>query len=124
MFRRLIASAVAISLAAGVATAASLADLTGKWNVSIGMPGQARQALLTVTQKGDSLSGTIETEAGTSQIAGVMKGDSVFFGFQLDMGGQQLMISSAGALTDKDNLAGMLELGGMGGFPFTAVRQP
>ncbi len=124
MLRRLLASALVFATAASVAAAASLADLTGKWNVSIQAPDQARSAILMVTQKGDSLSGTIETEVGTSQVAGIVKGDSVFFGFQLDMGGQKLDLSTAGVLKDKDNLAGMLELAGMGAFPFTAVRQP
>jgi hypothetical protein len=47
----------------------------------------------------------------------------VFFGFQLDMGGQAIVINGAGAMKDKDNMNGMLEVGGMGAFPFSAVRQ-
>jgi hypothetical protein len=125
MLRRLIAAVVIVCAATSVAAAAPrlLADLTGKWNVSIQSPDQARTSLITWTQKGDSLSGTVETELGTSQLRGVTKGDSVFFGFQLDMGGQALVINGAGAMKDKDTMNGMLELAGMGAFPFTAVRQ-
>ena len=40
------------------------------------------------------------------------------------MGGQQLSIQVTGALKDKDNLAGTIEVIGMGaGFPFTATRK-
>jgi hypothetical protein len=60
---------------------------------------------------------------GSSALRGVAKGDSVFFGFQLDMGGQAIVINGAGAMKDKDNMNGMLEVGGMGAFPFSAVRQ-
>ena len=32
-------------------------------------------------------------------------------------------IQAIGALKDKDNLAGSLEVAGMGGFPFTAIKK-
>jgi hypothetical protein len=125
MLRRLLAAAAVVCATATVATAAPrlFADLTGKWTVSIGTPDQARTSLLTVTQKGDSISGTNESEIGSSPILGVVKGDSVFFGFKVDMGGQALVINAAAAMKDKDNMAGVLDVGGMGAFPFTAVRQ-
>lgn len=125
MLRRFVASAALLCAAASVAVAAPriIADLTGKWNVTISAPDQSRTALLTWTQKGDSLAGTIETELGVANIRGVSKGDSVFFGFQLDMGGQALQLNGAGAMKDKDTMNGMLELSGMGAFPFSAVRQ-
>ncbi|MFN9202751.1 MAG: hypothetical protein ACK6DP_06740, partial [Gemmatimonas sp.] len=56
-------------------------------------------------------------------VRGVVKGDSVFFGFALDMGGQQIVINGAAAMKDNDNMSGLLDVAGMGGFPFTAVRQ-
>jgi hypothetical protein len=127
MFRRLLAAAAIVCAATSVAAAAPrlFADLTGKWNVSIATPDQARTSLITWTQKGDSLSGTIESsELGSNQIRGVAKGDSVFFGFQIDMGGQAIVINGSGAIKDKDTLNGLLEVGGMGAFPFSAARQP
>lgn len=127
MIRRLIATAlVATAAAASIAAATPrlFADLTGKWNVTIATPDQARTSLMTVTQKGDSLSGTIESELGSAPMSGVVKGDSVWFGFRLDAGGQQIVINAAAALKDKDNMGGMLEVGGMGAFPFSAARQP
>ena len=54
---------------------------------------------------------------------GAVNGDSLFFGFALDMGGQQIVINGAAALKDKDNIDGALDVSGMGGFPFTGARQ-
>jgi hypothetical protein len=125
MFRRLLASVALVSAAASVAVAAPrlFADLSGKWTMNIATPDQARTSLLTIEQKGDSISGVTESELGAANIRGVVKGDSVFFGFALDMGGQQIVINGVAAMKDKDNMDGTLDVGGMGAFPFTAVRQ-
>jgi hypothetical protein len=40
------------------------------------------------------------------------------------MGGQQLVINGVGAIKDKDNMNGALDVAGLGVMPFTAVRQP
>lgn len=126
MFRRLFASVALVSVAASAAVAAPrlFADLSGKWTMNIATPDQARTSQLTIEQKGDSISGTTESpEFGATGIRGVVKGDSVFFGFALDMGGQQIVINGAAAVKDADNMDGLLDVAGMGAFPFTAVRQ-
>ncbi len=79
---------------------------------------------MTITQKADSVTGTLESQLGTAPMVGVVKGDSLKFAFQLDMGGQALVINGAGILKDKDNMTGALDVSGMGVMPFTAVRQP
>ncbi len=124
--RRALASAAALTLVASVATAAPrlLADLTGKWAVTVATPDGSQPATMNVTQKADSISGTMETQLGAAPFAGVVKGDSVKFAFSLDMGGQQLVINGAGAIKDKDNMSGVLDVSGMGAIPFSAVRQP
>jgi len=123
MMRKLVASAVLLGVAASVAAASAFADFSGKWTLNIASPDQARTAVLNIEQKGDSVSGTTESELGVAPVKGVVKGDSLFFGFALDMGGQQIVINGAAALKDKDNLEGALEVTGMGGFPFTGARQ-
>lgn len=125
--RRLVAAVSLLAASASLAVAAPriLADVTGKWNVTIATPdGSTQSSVMTVTQKADSLSGSIESQLGTAPMAGVVKGDSVKFAFQLDMGGQALVINGAGILKDKDNMTGALDVSGMGVLPFTAVRQP
>jgi hypothetical protein len=126
LFRRISASVAALSVAASVAVAAPrlVADLTGKWTVNIASPQGDLSTLMEVTQKADSITGTFQSQLGSAPIAGIVKGDSVFFVLQLDMGGQQLAINGAGLVKDKDSWGGQLEVSGFGAMPFSAVRQP
>jgi len=105
-------SAAALALVASVATAAPrlLADLTGKWEMSIDSPGGPQPATMTVTHKDSSLTGTL-------------KGDSVKFSLQIDVGGQVLAILGAAAVKD-NTINGVLDVSGMGGMPFSAARKP
>lgn len=124
--RHLLASAAALVLVTGVATAAPrlLADLTGKWEVSVDTPGGAQPMTMTVDQKADSISGTVESPIGTAPMTGVVKGDSVMFAFRLDMSGQPLTINGAGVIKEQRIINGALDVSGMGAMPFTAVKQP
>jgi hypothetical protein len=124
--RALLTAAVLLCSLTAFSSAANrfLADLTGTWNVSVQTPDQAVTSVLTVAQKGDSLSGTLESEIGRAPVKGAVKGDTVRFVFSLDMGGQALDISAAAVMTDKDNFAGQMEVTGMGTMPFSAKRQP
>ncbi|WP_337169975.1 hypothetical protein [Gemmatimonas aurantiaca] len=130
MLRRLLSStaivcaATTIAVSAAVAAPRLFADLSGKWNVNIATPDQARTSLMTLTQKGDSISGTTESELGVAPVKGVVKGDSVLFGFALDMGGQQIVINGAAVMKGEHNMEGLLDVSGMGAFPFSAARQP
>lgn len=122
--RRLLASFSLVAVTASVATAAVLADLTGKWTFNVVTPQGAQPSTVTITQKADSISGTLESPLGSAPLAGVVKGDSVKFAFQLDLGGQQIVINGAGVMKDKDNMEGAMDVAGMGVMPFTAARQP
>ena len=130
MIRRLttsaaiICAATTIAISAAVAAPRLFADLSGKWNVNSATPDQARTSLMTLTHKGDSLSGQTESsELGVSPLKGVVKGDSVFFGFAIDMGGQQIVINGAAVMKGEHNMEGLLDVSGMGAFPFNAARQ-
>ena len=61
-------AAIALSVTA-VAAQRMFADFSGKWNVAIDAQGQSMQSLMTVTQKGDSVSGTTESQIGTANFA-------------------------------------------------------
>lgn len=125
---RPLAAAVAALLVASTTLMAAqryLADVTGKWNVGVNMGDRTSESVITFKQTGDSLSGTIESEQiGSSQITGVVKGDTVRFDFSIDMQGNKLAIQGDGILQGKDAMAGQLSLAGMGTFPFNAKRQP
>lgn len=119
-----VGAAITFALSAAAAAPRALADFSGKWNMNIASPDQARSALLNITQQGDSISGTTESELGTAPVKGVVKGDSIYFGFSVDMGGQLLDISGAAFLKNKDLIEGYLDVAGMGAFPFNAARLP
>ncbi|HEY0931379.1 MAG TPA: hypothetical protein VGE27_15770 [Gemmatimonas sp.] len=129
MLRRLttsaaiICAATTIAISAAVAAPRLFADLSGKWNVNITTPDQARTSLMTIVHKGDSLSGQTESELGVAPLKGVVKGDSVFFGFAVDMGGQQIVINGTGVMKGEHNMEGLLDVSGLGAFPFNAARQ-
>ena len=117
------AAALFLSLSAFTSAARVLADLTGTWNVSVQTPDQTMSSTLIVKQRGDSLSGSLESELGSAPMVGSVKGDTVAFNFSLDMGGQALVIRAQGLLSDKNSMSGQLDVSGMGVMPFTAKRQ-
>lgn len=114
----------ALLLGAATATAQRMfADFAGTWSVTVEGPQGAMLSEISLTQKGDTLSGKFMSEIGEAPVAGMAKGDSIKMAFGIDMGGQQLEIQVTGALKDKDNMGGTIEAVGMGGLPFTATRK-
>jgi hypothetical protein len=103
-----------------------LADLSGKWQVTVSLNDRTSQSMIDWKQSGDSLSGTIELEnIGSRPIAGKVKGDTARFEFTIDMQGQALAIRGQGLVRDKDTMDGSLSLpNDMGSIPFAAKKQP
>ena len=126
--RRIASLSLVAAFVIGAATATAqriLADFSGTWNVTVEGPQGPMNSQLTIKQNADTVAGEFSSEIGKAPVSGMVKGDSIKFSFGLDMGGQQLSIQGTGALKDKDNLAGMIEVIGMGAsFPFAAKRQP
>jgi hypothetical protein len=126
--RRIASLSVVAALVIGAATATAqriLADFSGTWTVTVEGPQGPMNSQLTIKQTADTVAGEFSSEIGKAPVSGMVKGDSIKFSFGLDMQGQQLSIQGTGALTDKDNLAGLIEIVGMGAsFPFAAKRQP
>ncbi len=123
MSRRLSALALAGLVAVSSIAATALADFSGGWDVLVQGPQGPVNSVLTIEQKGDSVTGKFESELGVAPISGQTKGDSIKFAFALDAGGQMLNLLAVGALKDKDNLAGNIVAEGMGEFPFEAKRK-
>lgn len=126
--KRLASLSLVAALVIGAATATAqriLADFSGTWNVTIEGPQGPMNSQLTLKQNADTVAGEFNSEIGKAPVSGMVKGDSIKFSFGIDMQGQQLSIQGTGALKDKDNLAGMIEVVGMGAsFPFSAARKP
>ncbi|MBP6771494.1 MAG: hypothetical protein KA154_00775 [Gemmatimonadaceae bacterium] len=122
-FARLSVVAALVLSAATAAAQHVLADFGGTWSVVVEGPQGPMNSELALTQKGDTVAGEFSSEIGKAPVSGMVKGDSIKLAFGLDMGGQQLSLVVTGALKDKDNLGGVIEAAGMGGFPFTAARK-
>jgi hypothetical protein len=119
----LAATALLVGLSAFSANASRfVADLSGTWSVAVDAQGQTMTSSLVVEQKGDSISGVLSSEIGEARVRGAVKGDTVNFVFGLDMGGQALDIAATALLTDADNMAGSMDVTGMGNLPFSARR--
>ncbi|MBC8090117.1 MAG: hypothetical protein H7Z40_22905 [Phycisphaerae bacterium] len=125
--RNLFVAAMIASAVAVTATAQRvLADITGKWTMTIAGPNGANESAVVFKQEADALSGTIENQLlGAAKLAGTVKGDTVKFAFTVDMQGNVFELKAGGMIKDKDNIAGQLEApNGMGTFPFTIKRVP
>jgi hypothetical protein len=100
-----------------------LADFSGAWDVTVDGPQGPVGSVLRLTQKGDSVSGSFDSEVGSGAVLGVVRGDTLDIGFGLNIDGQALTISGVATLVEKDKLAGKMVVTGMGEFPFSGTRQ-
>lgn len=124
--RRLAITAALFASAFAVTATAQrlLADISGKWVMTVQGPQGAMDSNVEFKQEGEKLSGTISSEQlGTSKVEGTVKGDTLRFAFSIDAGGQQFALTGGALLKEKDVIDGQLVAGEMGNFPFTMKRQ-
>ena len=125
--RNLFVAAVLASTAAVTATAQRvLADISGKWTMTVAGPDGANESNIVFKQDAGALSGTIENQMlGAARLTGTVKGDTVKFAFTIEIQNMPYELRAGGMIKDKDNISGQLEApNGMGTFPFTAKRVP
>lgn len=105
--------------AADPKTAASYA---GKWNMDVQSPQGAMQIALDLKiDAANKVTGTLAGPQGPTALAGEFKDGTLGFSINFDAGGQMIEIYFESTLKD-DKLTGMMHLGEMGSFPWTAVR--
>ena len=124
--RRFAAATLLFSVVAVTATAQRLlADVSGKWTMSVNTPNGPTESTATWKQTGDTLSGTIESEMmGSAKVTGMVKGDTVRFAFTVDIQGQQIPLTAGGVLNKTaDAMEGTVSAAGMGDFPMTMKKQ-
>lgn len=114
---------LALSGILSLTAARLLADFGGTWDVTVDGPQGPVNSVMTLAQKGDSISGKFESEVGSGQVVGVVRGDTLDIGFGLSIEGQALTISGLATLKEKDRLEGKMVVSGMGEFPFAGTRQ-
>ncbi len=121
-FRSWILSAAVITAVTATASAQHvLADVTGKWTFAVVTENGTGTPAVVLKQEGEKLTGTYEsTRMGLRPIEGTVTKDSINFALK----GGEVELRFIGTVTDKDNMKGVVDLGGQGSATFTARRNP
>ncbi len=98
--------------------------LSGTWNITIEAMGQTLQGMLSLTQQGNVLTGTLQTPfAGTSTIKeGRVNVDNFSFSLDVTIGGNQFEVTFNGKVVG-NQISGSIQ-SQQGTFPFSGVRTP
>ncbi len=102
---------------------ASGPSVTGRYTVTIEVPGQPLAATLTFSQSGPTLTGTMVSQLGTSQIKnGRVSTDGFSFGSSVEFGGAAIDISVSGKVSG-DQISGTID-SPQGAVPFSGTKNP
>ncbi len=108
---------------AGAAQSSAGVDLTGKWLFAVNTDGGSGTPTVTLTQKGDSLTGHYSSQLlGEADLKGTVKDGKFSFTLQGNVQGTAVTVTYTGTIESKDALKGSVDLGGMASGTFTAKR--
>ena len=111
------------SLPSASAAQSSPVDLTGKWLFTVNTDGGSGTPTVTLTQKGDSLTGHYSSQLlGEADLKGTVKDGKFSFALQGNVQGTAVTVTYTGTIESKDALKGSVDLGGMASGTFTAKR--
>lgn len=111
------------SLPSTSAAQSSPVDLTGKWLFTVNTDGGTGTPTVTLTQKGDSLTGHYSSQLlGEADLKGTVKDGKFSFSLQGNVQGTAVTVTYTGTIESKDALKGSVDLGGMASGTFTAKR--
>lgn len=97
-----------------------MANVDGKWDVTVKSPLGDQQATLDVQSAGDSFSGTFAGGMGTSHVNGTLAGDTMTW--KMDITVPMPMTLDCEATVSGDSMDGTVTAGAFGGFPLTGTR--
>jgi len=126
LFMRTTVVAMLLSLHAVVAAAQATpkVDVTGKWQFSVTTGAGTGTPTLTLTQKGDSISGHYSsTVLGEAEIAGAVKGQTITLRINVEVQGTPIVVTYNGTVDSADTMKGSVDLGGQASGTFTGKRQ-
>jgi hypothetical protein len=104
--------------------AAALAQVGGTWAVTANTPQGSQTMTMTLTQTGESFSGSMSGEMGSLPITdGQITGRSASWSITIQMGGQSMTVSFRGDV-EGTRMRGTAELGAFGSASFTAEKNP
>ncbi len=124
---RLIMPLVVLATASIASTSAAQAspsvDLTGKWLFTVNTDAGTGTPTVTLTQKGDSLTGHYSSQVlGEAELKGSVKDGKFSFTMQANVQGTAIAVTYTGTIESKDALKGSVDLGGQASGTFTAKR--
>jgi hypothetical protein len=101
----------------------ALAQVGGNYSITIEVPGQQLTGTLALTQQAGVLTGSLQTQSGTSPLKdGKVTAEGFSFSATVDLGGSQVEIQVKGTVTG-NQLKGTFD-SPQGTFPFSGTRNP
>jgi hypothetical protein len=105
------------------AAKAAPASLAGKWTGAVETPNGNLALVLDVKIDADNkVTGTLTGDNGPAPIKGEVKEGTLTFTFGYDAGGGPIQVAFEGRVKADGKLAGTMNAGEVGSFPFTAER--
>ncbi len=100
------------------------AQVGGPWTVVVTTPQGGQNITMTLSQSGETFTGTMTSEMGVLPVAdGQVSGRTITWSVTVPMGGQNLVASFHGEV-EGNRIRGTVELGAMGTATFTAEKTP
>ena len=96
-------------------------SVAGAWDLAINGPEGPLAATATLKQDGEKVTGTIESQAGTADLAGTLKGKTLAMAFTIQSPNGPIDIKVTGEV-DGTSMKGVIDFG-MGMADFTAKKK-
>jgi len=98
-------------------------DVTGTWSMAVESPQGSGTPTFTLTQEGETITGTYEGFFGEAPVTGAIKGDEVTLSIEVTAQGQDVKVDYV-ATVDGDSMAGKVLFGSFGEATFEGTREP
>jgi hypothetical protein len=102
--------------------AAKVTDVSGTWELNVESPMGSRASDAIFTQTGETLGGKMVSPRGETPLTGTISGETVKFGINVNVQGQNLQIDYTGTVTG-DTMSGTVAFGSFGDGKFTGKRK-
>jgi D-glucosaminate-6-phosphate ammonia-lyase len=103
--------------------AAKVTDVSGTWELNVESPMGSRASDAVFTQAGDTLGGKMVSPRGEVPLTGTVDGNTVKFGINVNVQGQNLQIDYTGTVTG-DTMNGTVVFGSFGDGKWTGKKKP
>lgn len=118
---RMFSGVIALLFVAAATVAAAQTSVAGAWDVTLNGPQGMMELTMTLTQDGDTVTGTLDGPMGAVEVGGAVAGNLMKLNFDVDAGGQMISISMIGEVNGA-SMTGSLDFG-QGTADFTAKRK-